>query len=113
MGRERIGLSSRAREAAALLGLEIRAARTERKWSQAFLASHIGVTPRTVSHIERGDPAVSIGNVLNAAVAVGVPLFQTDDTDELRRTRSLTAQLVALLPRAVRKEDLSHVDRDF
>lgn len=36
------------------------------------------MSPPTLRKIERGDPTVAIGTVLDAAVVMGVPLFSGD-----------------------------------
>lgn len=113
MGREKVALHGLAREAAVTMGQEIRIARHSKKWSQQKLAKHAGISERTVSLIERGDPAVAWGNVLNAAVAAGVALFQAEDRDELARMRYRGEEKLSLLPKRVVERDMSDVERDF
>lgn len=113
MGREKVGLTGMAKQASVTMGQEIKIARVEKRWTQQMLAARSGMSERTVTLIERGDPAVSFGNVLNAAVAVGVPLFQIEDRDELARARHTGARVLSLLPKRVVKEDFSNVDLDF
>ena len=89
------------REAAELLGAEVRRARLERRWTVRELAERAGISPTTLQKVERGDPSVSLGTAFDAATLVGVPLFYTDDSrlaDEAARLRRPT-----LLPRAVRR----------
>jgi hypothetical protein len=54
-----------------------------------------------VAAIEAGSPAVSIGNVLNAADILGVPLFGAEDRLELGRLRREGRDRLALLPTRV------------
>lgn len=99
-------------DAARLLGAEIRLARRKRRWSQTELAERVGINPRTVYKIERGDLSVGLGAAFEAAALLGVPLFYAD------RSR-LTADLdrvearAALLPRPGRvRSDQTAID-DF
>ena len=74
---------------------------------QAELAERLGASPHTVMGIERGDPGVAIGTVMEAAVIVGVPLF-SEDRFERDRALSVTRTMLALLPsraRAVKVDD--------
>lgn len=69
----------------------------ERGWMQRHLDGVAGSSERTVSLIERGDPSVSSGNLFNAAVDSGFPLFQIDDRDELARMLHRGEEKVALI----------------
>lgn len=101
MGREKISVHGVARDALRVLGGQIRIARIERGWTQKHLGGVAGASERTVTLIERGDPSVSVGNVFNAAVAAGVPLFQVEDRDELARMRHRGEEKIALIPKRV------------
>jgi transcriptional regulator with XRE-family HTH domain len=101
MPRIRVSPRRGASDAAAVLGQQIKAARIARKWSAAELAARIGVDRRTVAAIEAGDPAVSLGNALNAADILGVPLFGAENTAELARLRREGRERLALLPTRV------------
>lgn len=99
-------------EAARLLGGLIRLARRERRWSQDELAARIGVTPRTVYKIERGDPTVGLGSAFEAAALLGVPLFHAERSRlsvDLDRAEARTA----LLPRTRRASAADEVKDDF
>jgi hypothetical protein len=61
------------------------------------------VDRRTVAAIEAGDPGVSLGNALNAADILGVPLFGAEDRTELARLRREGRDRLALLPTRVDK----------
>lgn len=89
-------------EAARLLGAHIRLARRQRRWSQDELASRIGITPRTVYKIEKGDPSVGLGAAFEAAALLGVPLFHADrsrlraDLDRVEARSALLSRPSAL-----------------
>lgn len=113
MGREKVGLTGVASEALKLLGQEIRIERTRKGWTQRELGVRAGMSERTVSLIERGDPAVSVGNVLNAAAITGVPLFSLESDEAIGQVRRSRSEVAALIPQRVDTKDLSHVNRDF
>ena len=98
-------------EALVLLGKRIQLARKRRRMSETDLAARIGIARSTLQRIERGDPAVAIGRVFEAAVITGVDLFVPEATSlasEIRRT----AEQLALMPgsiRGIRRE----TDDDF
>ena len=99
------------KEALRLLGASIKTRRLQRHWSIAELARRVGVSHPTIIKIERADPTVAIGTVLEAATLVGVPLFDADPTVRARHQERLTAEL-KLLPRAGRMANLE-ADDDF
>lgn len=113
MGRERIALSAPAADAARMLGIQIRLARQARRVTAAQLAAQSGVSARTVSMIERGDGSVSFGNVLNTAVAAGVPLFDVTDPKTLARMRQQGEQALTLIPSNVRNRRERPTNVDF
>src|SRR5580692_1946878 len=90
------------KEAARLLGARIRLGRKERRWTVESLAERVGVTEGTLRKIEQGNLSVSLGAALEAAVLVGVPLF---DRDPDRRTleRGRVEDRLALFPSCIRK----------
>jgi DNA-binding XRE family transcriptional regulator len=97
-------------EAAKLLGVSVRLARQEHRWTVAELAERVGVSEATMLKVEHGDPGVRLGIAFEAAALVGVPLF-----DEDRSRRALEAARVddrlAVLPQRVRQP--AEVDDDF
>lgn len=101
MTRNRVSPRPGAADAAVVLGQQIKLARHAREWTAAELAARIGVDPRTVAAMEAGSPAVSIGNVFNAADILGVPLFGAEDRVELARLRREGRDRLALLPTRV------------
>lgn len=101
MARVRVSPRRGAADALAVLGQQIKAARYARQWTAAELAERVGVDRRTVAAIEAGEPAVSIGNVFNAADILGVPLFGAEDRAELSRLLCEGRDRLALLPTRV------------
>jgi transcriptional regulator with XRE-family HTH domain len=99
----------KARDAVRILGAQINAARVRRRWTTARLAEQINVSLPTLRKIERGDPTVAIGSVLDAAVAVGVPLFGID----VDRLAEHIEDRVALLPARVTPIGDEGLDDDF
>src|SRR5690242_2420835 len=97
------------KEAGRLLGARIRLGRKERRWTLRQLAERVGITEGTVRKIEQGSLSVSLGAALEAAVLVGVPLF-----DENPNRRALEVGRVedrlALLPARARKPRLPRND---
>ncbi len=104
-------LSPLTTEALRLLSASIRAQRLRRGWSINELANRVGVSHPTIIKVERGDPTVAVGTVLEAATLVGVPLFDPDPGTRVRHLDRLTAEL-ALLPQAGRAA-AAEADDDF
>jgi transcriptional regulator with XRE-family HTH domain len=98
------------KEAARLLGARIRLGRKERRWTVRQLAERVGITEGTMRKIERGNPSVGLGATLEAAVLVGVTLF---DEDPVRRAleRGRVEDRLALLP--ARTREPRSRDNDF
>ena len=115
MGRQGIVMTPPAKDAAAILGQQVRLLRQERRWTAAELATRAGVSLETLASIESGKASVAIGNVLNVATMVGVPLFGADDAAELARVRRAGDERLALLPTRVRSTPpaVSDADLDF
>lgn len=106
----RVVLSPEAAEALRLLATSVRAARLRRGWTVGELAERAGVSRPTMMKVEHGDPGVAVGTVLEAAVLVGVPLF--DPSAEARGRYAAAKQTeLALLPAAARVVPV--VDDDF
>ena len=101
--------SPKARDAARVLGAQIAAGRRRRRWTAARLAEQLNVSLPTLRKVERGDPTVALGTVLDAAVVVGVPLFGTD----LDRLAHHIEDRVALLPDRVTPIGDDGLDDDF
>lgn len=104
--------SSYTREAAVLLGRQVRLGRKQRKWTEHELAERAGISRATLQKIEKGDLSVAIGLAFEVAALVGVCLFDTQHatlTGHIARTEDQ----LALLPSAVRKPRRHAVDDDF
>lgn len=99
------------KEAALLLGRLIKLGRKNRRWSASELAERVGVSRVTLRKIENGDPTCSIGLVFEAASLVGVPLFNSDQT-QLAKSLERTTAVLALMPQTSRKSETA-VDDDF
>ena len=100
MGREAIDLVPYARDAAVLMGLNVRQSRLNRRWTAAQLGEYAGCSRQTVAAIEQGSPSVAFGNVLNVCAALQLPLFVPDPA-ELARLARAQAEIVCLMPNRV------------
>lgn len=98
-------------EGLALLGKMVRLGRKQRKMTEHDLADRLGIARSTLQRIEKGDPKVEIGLMFEAAVLVGVKLFDSDE----RGVAALSNQMddrIAVLPKHVYKTGRTVVD-DF
>lgn len=99
------------KEAAFLLGQQVKLARKERKWSEQNLADRAGISRATLQKIEAGELSPSIGLVFEVATLVGVPLFE-QESRVLATSIDLTQSKIALLPKRI-KNKTKAVDDDF
>lgn len=99
------------KEAAFLLGQQIRLGRKERQWSEQNLAARAGISRATLQKIEAGEMSPSIGLVFEVAALVGVPLFE-QESRALATSLELTQSKIALLPKRI-KNKTKMVDDDF
>jgi len=107
MNKNTVSFSAKSKAAQSVLGQLIRAARLERGMSQAELEERVGVSRHTIMAIEKADPKVAIGAVLEAATVLGIPLL-ADDTQGLNKLAGTVANLATLLPaRSTRKTVLN------
>jgi transcriptional regulator with XRE-family HTH domain len=91
------------RDASALIGGLIRAARMERKLTAREVAGRAGISRGLLQRIEKGGLKCEIGAVFEVAAIVGVKLFDADGTTltaHLRRTENK----LALLPKSIRRK---------
>lgn len=100
------------KEAVSLLGKEIKLARMERRWSLDNLAERVGISRVTLQKIEAGEMSSSIGLVFEAAILVGVPLFEHDNQQGIATNINLVQSKIALLPKRTRNKK-KDVDDDF
>lgn len=91
--------STFAREAARLLGMEIKLSRKQRKWSEGELATRAGISRYTLQKIEKGDMTCAIGLVFEAASLVGINLFEAE-TSPLHRQMRAADNKISLLPKS-------------
>lgn len=91
------------RDATALLGGLIRAARKERRLTAQEVADRAGISRGMLQRLEKGDLKCEIGAVFEVATIVGVKLFDADET-ALSRHLSQTREKLALLPKSVRRK---------
>lgn len=103
--------SKYAKEAAFLLGQQIRLERKRRQWSEQNLAERAGISRATLQKIEAGEMSPSIGLVFEVAALVGVPLFEQESRD-LATSIELAQSKIALLPKRI-KTRTKAVDDDF
>ena len=99
------------RDAAELLGKQIRLGRKKRKLTAQDLADRAGISRGLLQRIEKGELKCEIGAFFEVATIVGVKLFNPDEnslTDLLERTDDK----LALLPKYVRKRE-REVEDDF
>jgi transcriptional regulator with XRE-family HTH domain len=97
-------------EAGRLLGGQIRLGRLQRRWTVEELAERVGVNHTTMRKVERGDLTVGLGPTLEAAVLVGIQLFDADPAGLAREQRDVQARLALIPSRARRPKE---VDVDF
>jgi len=90
------------RQATSLLGMLVRARRTEMKMTAQELADRVGISRDLLHRIEKGDPRCELGVAFEAAAIVGIPLF-AEDSAGLKAHQDQVAEKLALLPKAVRK----------
>lgn len=103
--------SKYAREAALLLGQQIKLGRKKRKWSEKNLADRAGISRATLQKIENGEMTCAIGLVFETAALVGINLFEQDRLPLSASIRN-TSDMIALLPRRIKSETKA-VDDDF
>lgn len=103
--------SKYAKEAAFLLGQQIKLRRKERQWSEQNLAERAGISRATLQKIEAGEMSPSIGLAFEVAVLVGIPLFE-QESRVLANSIELAQSKIALLPKRIRSKTKA-VDDDF
>lgn len=88
------------KEALALLGGLIRAARKTQKRKTKTLAEQAGISRNLLYRIEMGDPTCAIGVVFEVATLLGIKLFDMEPNALTRYLRQ-TEEKLALLPKAI------------
>ena len=79
--------------------------------SEHDLAVRVGIARSTLQRVEKGDPSVEIGLVLEAATLTGVDLFVPEATTLASQIDRIDDKL-ALMPGSIRKSR-HQVDDDF
>jgi transcriptional regulator with XRE-family HTH domain len=110
MSRKPHAYSPQAEAAAKLLGEQVRLGRLERRWTVEELAERVGANHGTIRKVERGDLTVGLGPALEAAVLVGVPLFNSAPDGLGPALHNVQASLAMIPSRAKRPRE---VDVDF
>lgn len=100
--------SPMAQEAVTLLGLEIAAARKERRWSQTELAERAGVSRSMVQRVEKGSLKSEIGVVFEMASLLKINLFG----DQRRQRLASAHEKAPLIPQRI-KQSPGTVDDNF
>ena len=103
--------SQYAREAAELLGVQIKLGRKKRKWSESALAERAGISRATLQKIENGEMTCVLGSVFEVATLVGVTLFESSNPSISKNIAYAKDQL-ALLPQRIRTKKVV-IDDDF
>lgn len=100
-----------ASEAILLMGEQIKLGRKQRRWTEQDLAARAGISRGTLQKIEKGDPGCALGLVFEAAVLVGMELFEQEGPP-LTGLAERTRDHLTLLPRRIRPATKA-VDDDF
>lgn len=100
-------------DALSVWGQLIRRGRLDRAWTAKDLAARANVSEQTVLAAEAGHRGTAVGTMMDLAELVGVPLFGIEDRAELAIRRKRGEEMLALLPRRVRKTGGESVDDDF
>lgn len=98
---------------ARLLGQRIRIARLRRRWSETEAAERARIARATLQKIERGEPGVAMGLVLELCSVVGLGLFGSGSPDETADQLDRARLELAALPRRIRVRSSQAVDDDF
>jgi transcriptional regulator with XRE-family HTH domain len=99
------------RHTASLLGKQINIARKERKMTAQDLADRAGISRGLLQRIENGNLKCQIGAVFEAAILVGIKLFDADASSLNTHIRQADDK-IALLPKHIHISRKA-VDDDF
>lgn len=105
-------VSAPTRDALGILAGMIRAARMQRGMTAAELGERVGVSRGVIHRIEAGEPGTSIGAAFEAAVVLGIPLFDVP-TGQLAALRSQRQEVNALLPQRAFQASQAKPDNEF
>jgi len=110
--RQSVEISKTAHDAVAILGQMIRAARMKRKMTAQELAIRVNVSRGVIQRIEKGHPGTLIGTAFEAAVVLGIPLFDVAAPD-LNRLLKHQQEINVLLPKRAYQTSQIEPDYDF
>lgn len=110
--KQSVEISKPAHDAVAILGQMIKAARMKRKMTAQELATRTNVSRGVIQRIEAGEPGTSIGTAFEAAVVLGIPLFDVG-TPDLNRLLKHQQEINVLLPKRAYHASQSEPDNDF
>lgn len=105
-------VSAPARDALGIFAAMIRAARIQRGMTAAELGIRVGVSRGVIQRIEAGEPGTSIGAAFEAAVILGIPLFDVP-TPQLRKLHKQRLEVNMLLPKRAFLAQFSKPDNEF
>lgn len=100
------------RDGVEVLGQIVAAERRYQRRTAADLAERAGISRDTLHRVERGDPTVAVGTVLELLVLLGVPLFG-EDAEGLAAEAVAGRRLLALLPARIRDRTADEPFDDF
>lgn len=100
-----------AKEAATLMGEQIKLGRKQKRWTENELAERAGISRATLQKIEKGDMSCAIGLVLEVATLVDIPLFEQDTYPMSKQVEQIRDK-VALLPQRIRTRQ-NAIDDNF
>lgn len=100
-----------AKEAATLMGEQIKLGRKQKRWTENELAERAGISRATLQKIEKGDMSCAVGLIFEVATLVNIPLFEQNTYPLFRQVEHIRDK-VALLPQRIRSR-LNEVDDNF
>jgi transcriptional regulator with XRE-family HTH domain len=105
-------VSSHAQEALGVLASMIRAARMQRGMTSTELATRTGVSRGVIQRLEAAEPGTAIGTAFEAAVVLGIPLFDTAP-ERLATLLDQHRKMAALLPQRAFQASQRKPENDF
>ncbi|WP_104090675.1 helix-turn-helix transcriptional regulator [Arthrobacter sp. GMC3] len=113
MAKRNVPLRPHVQDALTVWGQLIRQGRSDRKWTAKELAARANVSEQTVLSAEAGSRGAAVGTMMELSDLVGVPIFGVEDRSEIAIRRQRGEEMLALLPRRVRRPKSGSVDDDF
>lgn len=100
-----------AKQAAVLMGEQIRLGRKQHQWTEKSLAERAGISRTTLQKIENGEMSCAIGLVFEVAALVDVKLFESEPLP-LSKHIEQTRDKITLLPQRIKTKKKAVYD-DF